>query len=131
MNNDAPGLRMAYEGSMRNGIYVFIIFGLLSILATLWLLYRKHTLKTKYILLVVWGIFPPMWFLIEYFFIYMPYGVKDSFVFFQYGQDIASKLWGAVFALISIDLYKANEEKKKTVKKEEEAKKSRSHKLND
>jgi hypothetical protein len=112
MNNDVPGFRMIYEESMLNGIYGLIIFGLLSVVATLWILYKKNTLRTKYLLLVVWGIFPPVWFVIEYFFIFLPYGVKGSFAFFQYGQDIASKLWAAVFALISIDLYKTNEKEK-------------------
>ncbi|MDD5580026.1 MAG: hypothetical protein PHY16_12195 [Methylobacter sp.] len=122
MNNDAPGFRMVYEGAMRDGIYGFIIFGLLAVVTTLWLLYRKNTLKTKYLLLVIWGIFPPMWFVIEYFFIFLPHGVKGSFAFFQYGQDIASKLWAAVFALISIDLYKSNEKEKADKKAEAAAK---------
>jgi hypothetical protein len=123
MNNDAPGFRMVYEGAMRDGIYGFIIFGLLAVAATLWLLYKKNTLRTKYLLLVIWGIFPPVWFGVEYFFIFLPYGVKGSFAFFQYGQDIASKLWAAVFALISIDLYKSSE-KEKAEKKEEAAAKA-------
>jgi hypothetical protein len=123
MNNDAPGFRMVYEGAMRDGIYGFIIFGLLAVAATLWLLYKKNTLRTKYLLLVIWGIFPPVWFVVEYFFIFLPYGVKGSFAFFQYGQDIASKLWAAVFALISIDLYKSSE-KEKAEKKEEAAAKA-------
>jgi hypothetical protein len=122
MSNDVPGFRMIYEGSMRDGIYGFIIFGLLAVVATLWILYKKNTLRTKYLLLVVWGIFPPVWFVIEYFFIFLPYGVKGSFVFFQYGQDIASKLWAAVFALISIDLYKSNEKEKADKKNEAAAK---------
>ena len=122
MNNDAPGLRMVYEGSIRDGIYAFIIFGLLAVVATLWILYEKNTLRTKYLLLIIWGIFPPMWFVLEYFFIYLPYGVKDSFAFFQYGHNIASKLWAAVFALISIDLYKSKEKEKEAKKNKDEAK---------
>lgn len=122
MNNDAPGFRMAYEGSLLDGVYVLILFGLLSVVATLWILYKKNTLRSKYVLLVIWGIFPPMWFVIEYFFIFMPYGVKGAFAFFQYGQDIASKLWGAVFALISIDLYKTREKEKADNKNEAAAK---------
>jgi hypothetical protein len=119
MNNDAPGLRMVYEGSLQVGVYAFIFFGLFAVALTLWILYKKNTLKTKYALLIAWGIFPPVWFVIEYFFIFLPHGVQGSFNFFQYGQDIASKLWAAVFALISIDLYKSSE-------KEKAAKKSKS-----
>ncbi|MGJ0483298.1 MAG: hypothetical protein ACR65R_02050 [Methylomicrobium sp.] len=116
MNKDAPGLRMIYEGSLQVGIYIFIFFGLFSVALSLWILYKKNTLKTKYILLIAWGILPPVWFVVEYFFIYIPYGVEGSFNFFQYGQNIASKLWAAVFALISIDLYKANEKAKEAQK---------------
>jgi hypothetical protein len=121
MNNDTPGLRMVYEGSLQVGIYVFIFFGLFAVALTLWILYKKNTLKTKYVLLIIWGIFPPVWFVIEYFFIFLPYGVAGSFNFFQYGQNIASKLWAAVFALISIDIYKANEKAKEDKKSEAEA----------
>jgi hypothetical protein len=56
------------------------------------------------------------------FFIFLPYGVKDSFAFFQYGQNIASKLWAAVFALISIDLYKTKEKEKEDKKDETDKK---------
>lgn len=118
MNNDAPGLRMIYEGSLQIGIYIFIFLGLFSVALSLWILYKKNTLKTKYILLIAWGILPPVWFVVEYFFIYIPYGVEGSFNFFQYGQNIASKLWAAVFALISIDLYKSNEKAKEAQKNE-------------
>jgi hypothetical protein len=118
MNNDAPGLRVVYEGPLQVGIYAFIFFGLFAVALTLWILYKKNTLKTKYALLIAWGIFPPVWFVIEYFFIFLPYGAPGSFSFFQYGQDIASKLWAAVFALISIDLYKSSEKEKADKKSE-------------
>lgn len=118
MNNDAPGMRMVYEGSLQVGIYAFIFFGLLALAVTLWVLYKQDTLRTKYLLLVAWGILPPVWFVVEYFFIFLPYGAPGSFGFFQYGQDIASKLWAAMFALISIDLYKASEKAKEARKRE-------------
>jgi ABC-type dipeptide/oligopeptide/nickel transport system permease subunit len=118
MNNDAPGMRMVYEGSLQVGIYAFIFFGLLALAVTLWVLYKQDTLRTKYLLLVAWGILPPVWFVVEYFFIFLPYGAPGSFGFFQYGQDIASKLWAGIFALISIDLYKASEKAKEARKRE-------------
>ncbi|EIC29939.1 MULTISPECIES: hypothetical protein [Methylomicrobium] len=118
MNNDASGMRMIYEGPLQIGIYAFIFFGLFALAITLWVLYRRDTLRIKYLLLVAWGILPPVWFVVEYFFIFLPYGAPGSFGFFQYGQDIASKLWAAVFALISIDLYKASERAKEARKHE-------------
>ncbi len=116
MKNDAPGFRMIYEGSIQNGINLFIIAGLIAAATTLWIIYYKNTLKGKYLLLAAWGIVPPVWFVIEYFFIYLPYGVSGSFEYFRYGQDVASKLWAAVFALISIDLYRAIEKQKENKK---------------
>ena len=108
--SDAPGMRMYYEGSLLYGIYAFIWFGLLAVAVTLWRLSREDTSRyEKYVLLAAWGILPPIWFLVEYFFIFMPYGAKHSFQFFEYGQDVASKVWAAVFALISISLYKDSE----------------------
>jgi ABC-type dipeptide/oligopeptide/nickel transport system permease subunit len=118
MNNDAPGMRMVYEGPLQTGIYAFIFFGLFALAITLWVLYKQDTLRSKYLLLVAWGILPPVWFVVEYFFIFLPYGAAGSFGFFQYGQDIASKLWAGIFALISIDLYKASEKAKEARKRE-------------
>ncbi len=116
MTNDAPGLRMIYEGSIQIGIDLFIIAGLAAVLMTLWIIFFKDTLRTKYWLLVIWGIVPPVWFVVEYFFLYLPHGVAGAFDFFRYGQDVASKLWAAVFALVSIDLYRAVEKQKGTKK---------------
>jgi hypothetical protein len=113
MINDTPGVRAIYEESIQKWVDVFIIFALISIIVTLWYLYKKDTqLKYKYLLLVAWGILPPVWFLVEYFFLFLPSGIAESFEFFKYGQEIASKVWGAVFALISIDLYKSKNEDK-------------------
>lgn len=103
---DEPGLRIIYDGMLSIGINLFIFFGLLSVAITLWRLTAKDASQTeKFLLLGAWGILPPMWFLVEYFFIYLPYGIKGSFNYFQYGQNVASKVWAAIFALISISLY--------------------------
>lgn len=107
--------------SLSYGIYAFIWFGLIAVAVTLWRLSRESTSRyEKYVLLVAWGILPPIWFLVEYFFIFMPYGAKDSFQFFDYGQNVAAKVWVAVFALISISLYKDRE-------KENEENKAKKH----
>lgn len=105
-SKDEPGLRMVYDGLLAEGINLFIYFGLLSVAITLWRVTAKDvTQKEQYLLLGAWGILPPVWFLVEYFFVYLPYGVKGSFNYFQYGQGVAAKVWGAVFALISVSIY--------------------------
>ena len=111
--SDAPGMRMYYEGSLSYGIYAFIWLGLIAVAVTLWRLSRESTSRyEKIVLLVAWGLVPPIWFLVEYFFIFIPYGTKDSFQFFEYGQNVAAKVWAAVFALISFSLYKDMEKEK-------------------
>lgn len=103
---DEPGLRTIYDGALSVGINLFICFAILVVAITLWRLVAKGVTQTeKYVWLGVWGIFPPIWFLVEYFYIFLPYGIKGSFNYFQYGQSVAAKVWGAVFALISISLY--------------------------
>lgn len=103
---DEPGLRSIYEGWLADSIYVLIFFGLFSITITLWKLSSDElTQHDKMLLLGAWGILPPIWFLVEYFFIYLPYGVKGSFNYFQYGQSVAAKVWAAVLALISVSIY--------------------------
>ncbi len=103
---DEPGFRIIYDSMLSEGINVFIYFGLLAVSITLWRLIAKNVSQTeKYLLLGAWGILPPIWFLVEYFFIFLPYGIKGSFDYFQYGQNVASKVWAAIFALISVSLY--------------------------
>lgn len=105
-SKDEPGLRMIYDGFLAEGIHLFIYFGLLSVAISLWRISAKNvTPKEQYLLLGAWGILPPVWFLVEYFFLYLPYGVKGSFNYFQYGQSVAAKVWAAVFALISVSIY--------------------------
>jgi len=120
---DAPGMRMYYQDSLAYEVEVFIIFGLVAVLITLYKLYRKDTTqREKYFLLVGWAIIPPVWFVIEYFFVFLPYGAENSFKFFDYGQSVASKLWGAVSTLIALVIYKDSEKEKedKAERKEKE-----------
>lgn len=121
--SDTPGCRMYYNGELEYLIYVLILFGLFALLVTLYkiIFSRKTTRHEKYLLLGSWAIIPPTWFVIEYFFIYLPNGIEDSFKYFSYGQSVASKLWGAVSALITLVIYK-DIEKEKQDKKESEQK---------
>lgn len=107
---DEPGLRIIYDGMLSTGINFFICFGIVSIAITIWRLTVKDVSQTeKYLLLGAWGILPPLWFLVEYFYIFLPYGIKGSFNYFQYGQSVAAKVWAAIFALISVSLYSSKE----------------------
>ena len=105
-SKDEPGFRLIYEGPLAEGINFFIYFGLLAVVITLWRISGKDvSQKEKYLYLGAWGILPPIWFLVEYFYLFLPHGVKGSFTYFQYGQGVAAKVWGAVFALISVSIY--------------------------
>ncbi len=125
---DSPGIRMYYEGDLMKIVDAFILFGLIAVVITLYkLLSDKTTLHEKYMLLVGWAIVPPLWFVIEYYFVFLPYGVENSFKYFDYGQSVASKLWGAVSALTAMVLYK-DREKEKSEKLEEQNKEEQAEK---
>lgn len=125
---DSPGIRMYYEGDLMKIVDAFILFGLIAVVITLYkLLSDKTTLHEKYMLLVGWAIVPPLWFVIEYYFVFLPYGVENSFKYFDYGQSVAAKLWGAVSALTAMVLYK-DREKEKSEKLEEQNKEEQAEK---
>lgn len=103
---DSPGSRVIYEGALEHLILALILFGVFAIFLTLWHLFRKDLpVIQKYRLLVAWAIIPPAWFVLEYFLVFLPHGVKGSLPYFEYGQGIAAKLWAAMVALISVVLY--------------------------
>jgi hypothetical protein len=55
------------------------------------------------IILTAWLVLPPVWFWIEYFYIYLRSHPRDDLEEFKYGQDIASKIWiGLVTALFGL-----------------------------
>jgi hypothetical protein len=57
----------------------------------------------KVIVLTAWVVLPPVWFWIEYFYIYPLRSPRPSLDEFKYGQDIASKIWvGLVTALFGL-----------------------------
>lgn len=110
---DVPGFRMYYEDDLVYGIYLFILFGLVAVVVTLYKLSsHKTTRLEKYLLLVAWAIIPPVWFVVEYFFVFLPHGIENSFKYFDYGQAVASKLWGAMSALIALVIYRDAEKVK-------------------
>ncbi len=123
MGSDKLGSWGVYPDNIQCWIYKFIIFGITIFVVTIIFLLVAGFLESKYSkgssdsikgklkiikisLLVAWGAIPPLWFTGEYFFLYLPYGEHGAFQFFKYGQEVASKLWGAAFVLISFSLYK-------------------------
>src|SRR4051812_22458663 len=51
-----------------------------------------------YITIGAWAIWPPIWFWLEYFFIYRVWGKPGSLELFKYGQDVAKAIWAGVLA---------------------------------
>ena len=49
-----------------------------------------------------WVAAPPVWFSVEYFYLFKKYKVKGRFEAFKYGQDVASKAWVAIAAIMSV-----------------------------
>jgi hypothetical protein len=62
--------------------------------------------KQKAWIIALWAILPPLWFLLEFALYQMPTGPNDGLKFerFKYGQDLASRVWGAI-ALLLAGLY--------------------------
>lgn len=60
--------------------------------------------KELFLLLVCWTVVPPAWFAVEYFEVFKRYGTDGSLEDFKYGQDIASKVWLSMVAIITAKL---------------------------
>lgn len=59
--------------------------------------------STQAVVVVLWTILPPMWFWIEFIWLYKPaYGItdKDRFDAFKYQQDLSSKIWIAAVSIL-------------------------------
>jgi hypothetical protein len=56
----------------------------------------QHQQATARMIIAVWAIVPPVWFLLEYLFLY-PKSGRD-FNEFKYGQDLSKAVWLAVGA---------------------------------
>jgi hypothetical protein len=48
-----------------------------------------------------WVIAPPVWFSVEYFYLFKKYKIRGTFEAFKYGQDVASKAWLAIAVALS------------------------------
>ncbi|EXI92784.1 MAG: hypothetical protein AW12_00264 [Candidatus Accumulibacter sp. BA-94] len=58
---------------------------------------------------LLWVFGPPVWFSFEYFHLFKKHGKPGTFEAFKYGQELASRAWlgiAAVMSLIATDIYK-------------------------
>jgi hypothetical protein len=72
---------------------IFFICGLI------WLPRPKSYQVLKWIMYGAWVIGPPIWFCWEFFY-FRTHGRPECFEAFKYGQDLASKVWLAVAAIL-------------------------------
>lgn len=71
---------------------------------TILALARHFYYDSSSLLMAVWALWvvaPPIWFCYEYFWLFRKKEVKVAFETFKYGQDIASKGWFAIAALLT------------------------------
>lgn len=100
-----------YLRTHRSSTYFLLAFGYL-VLAIIFLivgLHDRHACKTccyvkfnqmKFILLAVLLLGPPLWFLIEYNYMYEEGASGEpGFEKFKYNQELASRVWAAVSAI--------------------------------
>ena len=68
---------------------------------TLWVVYDAWTNKhvtPLYVAIGCWAVLPPVWFWLEYLYVYRVYGMPDTLELFKYGQDVAKSIWAGVLA---------------------------------
>ena len=54
----------------------------------------------KHWILAIWTLGVPLWFSIEYWFIYRKWGIPNNLEFFKHSQDLTAKVWLAVLAIL-------------------------------
>jgi hypothetical protein len=63
-------------------------------------LLKSHERSVKFIVAAVWTIFPPVWFWIEYFFLFRKYGDENHLEAFKHGQQVAAAIWAGLLVLL-------------------------------
>jgi hypothetical protein len=51
---------------------------------------------------VFWIFAPPIWFSVEYFCLYKPFGKEGTFEAFKYGQELAYRAWVGIAAAMTL-----------------------------
>jgi hypothetical protein len=84
-------------------VFAASVLGVLGFIGTLWVVCDAWTYKRVfplYVAIGLWAVLPPLWFWLEYFYLYRVYGQPDTFELFKYGQEIAKPIWAGVFAAL-------------------------------
>ena len=92
-----------YPEGMRILVAGFIFYAIYGLLLSTWVLLRVKTTMLRRLVWWAWAVIPPLWFVVEYFFVYPAFALDplSSFDAFKYGQGVASKLWAAGLAMAS------------------------------
>lgn len=92
------------------GTVAAILAALCIVFGFLWRNDHNNHVTRKAIILSIWVIVVPLWFSIEYFFLYKTKGLDGdkSFDHFKHGQDVATKAWLAVVTVLTA-LYFGNQ----------------------
>lgn len=56
----------------------------------------------KEILYAIWVLGPPIWFFIEYFYLFRQHGKPCCIETFKYGQELASRIWLALVVVLGV-----------------------------
>ena len=94
-----------YGKRMRTGVEQFTLFALISLFISLYALFVVRSLALHVCIWILWTISPPIWYLIEYFYFFPHFGVREAFDNFKFGQDVSAKLWAAALAISSARLF--------------------------
>lgn len=110
--SDAPHMRIIYSGIPAYLNAAVTVAAAIGLIFTLRILFRRATKRrTKLWLLILWTLLPPLWFSAEYYYLYKPFAPAGAFELFKYGQEVASKIWAAIVALIAAVLFTKFEDK--------------------
>lgn len=82
------------------------ITGLFSTLAIAMLhfIFREESIWKNALIFCwsTWIIAPPIWFSYEYFYLFKKYGPENSFEAFKCGQELASRAWLGISAILTL-----------------------------
>jgi hypothetical protein len=63
---------------------------------------REYMRVPKSLILGAWVLLPPLWFFLEYIYFYRWWGKPECFEAFKYSQDLGSKGWAGMVAVLGV-----------------------------
>jgi len=109
--NHSTGKESVYGGAgipirwLRIARTVTILALLLTITVIWFFINNKHDATWRHLfstLWVAWVVVPPLWFSFEYFSLFKKHGETGAFEAFKYGQELASRAWLSIAAVMSV-----------------------------